>query len=236
MLRCDFGRCAENMQVYTGGMLGDRIDPKPYQTGAAGDLVRVLSGRVQNRPVISIAGESGAGKTEIASELVRLFKNRDVPMVMFQQDDYFYRPPRTNQETRRKNVDHVGPGEVALKLLDSHLAHFKNDPETPLEKPLVVYYENRITSETIDPVAFEAVVVEGTYTSLLSNVDWRIFIDRNYKDTLKDRKQRGREPVDEFSERVLELEHKIISQHKVLAHILVNGDFSVTLVHGAKDN
>ena len=224
------------MQVYTGGMLGDRVNPEPYQTRAAADIVADLAGHIQRRPVISISGESGAGKTEIASELVRLFEGRGVSMFMFQQDDYFHQPPRTNQEARRKNVECVGPGEVDLELLDTHLAHFKNNPKMPLEKPLVVHHENRITSETIDPGAFEAAVVEGTYTALLQNVDWRIFIDRDYKDTLNYRKQRRREPVDDFSERVLELEHKIISKHKAQAHILVNGDFSVTLVYRGKDD
>lgn len=216
-------------------MIGDRVIPKPFQTTAAEDLFAIFDGRVGPRAVIAIAGESGSGKTEIAFELVRFFESRGTPAIMFQQDDYFFYPPRTNEETRKRSLKRVGLGEVNLRLLDEHLGHFKRVPQKRLEKPLVVFYENRITRETIDPAAFEVAVVDGTYTSLLKNVDWRVFIDRSYKETIDDRKQRSREAIDEFSEQVLELEHKIIAKHKTMAHIVVKSDFSVMPVDLDRD-
>ncbi len=216
-------------------MIGDRVIPKPYQTTAAEGLFALLCDHIRDRTVIAIAGESGSGKTEIAFELVRFFEGKKIPAVMFQQDDYFFYPPKTNEAARRKSIKRVGLGEVNLRLLDEHMGHFKRTPQTTLQRPLVIFHENRVTRETIDPMAFEVAIVEGTYTSLLKNVDWRVFIDRSYKDTIDDRKERSRDTVDDFSERVLELEHKIIVRHKTMAHIVVNNDFSLTPVDMDED-
>jgi uridine kinase len=216
-------------------MIGDRVIPKPHQTAAAEELLALLGTRIRDRTVIGIAGESGSGKSEIAVELIRFLEEKKIPAVMFQQDDYFFYPPKTNEEARRRSVKSVGLGEVNLRLLDEHMGHFKRAPESVLQKPLVVFHENRITRETIDPMAFEVAIVEGTYTTLLKNVDWRVFIDRSYKDTIDDRKERSRDTIDEFSEQVLELEHKIIARHKTMAHIVVNGDFSLTPVDMDED-
>lgn len=56
-----------------------------------------------------------------------------------------------------------------------------------------------------------------------------MFIDRDYFDTLEDRRERGREKIDDFTDKVLKIEDKIISRHKARANIVVNKDFSVEL-------
>ena len=73
------------------------------------------------------------------------------------------------------------------------------------------------------------IIVEGTYTSLLKSVDTKIFIDEDYKETLKYRKRRnrGNEVNDPFVESVLETEHKIIAGHKFLADIIITKDYEV---------
>jgi uridine kinase len=73
------------------------------------------------------------------------------------------------------------------------------------------------------------VIAEGTYATLLRNVDTKIFIDRNRLDTLEDRKKRNRrnEVNDPFTEQILITEHKIIAGHKLLADIVVTKDFDV---------
>ena len=48
-------------------------------------------------------------------------------------------------------------------------------------------------------------IVEGTYTPLLK-VDLKIFMERNYHDTLKNRIERARDPLTPFVESVLEIE------------------------------
>ncbi len=209
-------------------MIGDSIIPRPHHTRAAEAIVNLLNDPDDDdRVAVTIAGESGSGKSEIAVELLRLYKERGHSLYIFAQDDYFFYPPKTNDGMRRKDISHVGTSEVNLELLDKHLGQFKKRKTNTLRKPLVVFEEDRVTEETIEPDLFDIAVAEGTYTSLLENADYRIFIDRTHEDTLDDRIARKRDPIDEFSVKVLQIEHEIISKHRSLADIIVRSDFSV---------
>jgi uridine kinase len=212
-------------------MIGDIVVPESYHTSAAEAIFGRLNDRIaEKRRAITIAGESGAGKSEIAQELRRLFAGAGMKAFIFQQDDYFYLPPRSNEENRRKNIRSVGLGEVNLVLMNEHVRRFKFAPNEKMEKPLVIFEENRITKEAIVPAQFDLLIAEGTYTTLLNHADYHVFIDRTYEETQSHRKGRGRDPLDEASERFLEIEHNIIFRHKILAEIIVNKNYSVTWV------
>ena len=60
----------------------------------------------------------------------------------------------------------------------------------------------------------------------MQNVHQHIFIDRNYIDTLESRKKRSREKQDEFLEKILLIEHKIISSFKSKADIIITKDYN----------
>jgi uridine kinase len=212
-------------------MIGDKVIPKPHHTAAAEGVFALLREKVgEKRTTITVAGESGAGKSEIAVEVARLFEAQGVRPLVLQQDDYFFLPPKTNAETRKKNIKHVGLSEVNLALLDEHMRTFKFNPSDAIDKPLVIFDEDRISRETVAPSEYNVLISEGTYTTLLSHGDYHVFIDRNFEETLSHRKARKRDELDEFSERILEIEHGIISKHKRMANIVVNNDYSVTWV------
>jgi uridine kinase len=216
-------------------MIGDRIIPGPAHTKAAENLYEAFKDTLRgDRPVIAIGGESGAGKSEIALELGRFFERGGRPAYIFQQDDYFFYPPKTNQQMRRRNIKHVGLSEVNLRLLDEHIATFKQPKPKHIKKPLVVFDEDRITEETIDPNAFGVGIVEGTYTTLLNHPVRRVFIATAYTDTKDHRADRARDPQDEFLENVLEIEHAIISRHRSIADVIVNPDASITIIQKSK--
>lgn len=178
----------------------------------------------KNLYVISVAGESGAGKSEIAASITEQLNEQDISNYIFQQDDYFVYPPKTNAEQRVKDIKWVGPGEVKIDLIDEHLQKLK-EGETLIEKPLVIFEDDKITTEKVDLAGKQVIIVEGTYTTLLNNADCRVFIDRNYKDTRDSRKERNREKQDDFLERILKIEHDIISKHKELANIVITKDY-----------
>ena len=83
----------------------------------------------------------------------------------------------------------------------------------------------QVASEEMDTGELVVLIAEGTYTSLLKFVDFRIFIDRDYHQTLEARKKRARDKFDAFMMDVLEREHQIISQHKSMADAVVSPDF-----------
>jgi uridine kinase len=201
-----------------------------HRKAAAGIATIILPGlsSTGNRYLVAIAGESGAGKSEIAYALSQVLESEGVRAYIIQQDDFFKYPPKTNARVRENDLGHVGPGEVRIDLLD-HIMSDLSQGATIIRKPLVIFDEDRITEESIDLRGFPVVIVEGTYTSLLRHVHCRVFIDRDYQDTREDRMKRNREKQDAYLEQILEIEHNIISRHKEQANIIISRDFEAFL-------
>lgn len=206
-------------------MIGEKLIIEQIHTDRAKEICEFLIGRVEHRFTITIAGESGAGKSVLAFEIARLLTEEGIKTGILQQDDYFVFPPNTNHEMRRRNLEQVGLYEVKLDFLDSNLRSFKRN-ESLIYKPLVIFDENRITTEELDTESFKVLIAEGTYTSLLKFVNFRIFIDCDYLQTYEARKRRARDKFEPFVEDVLEIEHQIISKHKSLANAVISSDFN----------
>jgi uridine kinase len=212
-------------------MIGDKIHVQPHHTSAAREVFDMLKDKIgEERIAITVAGQSGAGKSEIAHELARFLDADGHRTFVFQQDDYFVHPPKTNHNERLKNIEWVGTQEVHLRLMNEHIEAFKSGKPELLEKPLVVFDEDRITTEKVDLSPFDIVIAEGTYTSLLSAADYHVFIDRDYYDTLEHRLERGRDKIDDFSNQILKIEDAIITKHKQYADFVVNKDYTVAFV------
>ncbi len=184
--------------------------------------------KTSTRYTLSVAGESGSGKSEIAQALAEELGKAGITCTIVQQDDYFVYPPRSNDQTRRQDIGWVGPQEVHLDVLDANLQAFHNGA-TSLVKPLVLYEQDQITEETLDIAGSQVLIAEGTYTTLLKNVNTRTFIDRNYIDTRTHREQRARHEseLDPFIDQVLAIEHGIISAHKARADLVIAADYTV---------
>lgn len=206
-------------------MEGDKLIIKEHHTRIAREIVDILAEQFEDKFVISVGGESGAGKSEIASELSRIMNEDGIVTKILQQDDYFVFPPKTNHEMRKINLRQVGMYEVKLDFLEANLRSFKQGDRT-IYKPLVSYEEDRITTETLDVYTTQALIVEGTYVTRLNFVDRRVFLDRTYLDTEKERRERKRDTIEDFIGKVLETEHRIVSAHKSRADIVVRKDFS----------
>ncbi len=210
-------------------MRGDIIIVEDHHRSAAEQIVAAIKPAVENkdgRYTITVAGESGSGKSETAQAIAEAFDAIGISSAIYQQDDYFVYPPRTNDATRRNDISWVGPNEVRLDLLDEHLAAALAGADL-VEKPLVIYEEDRVDTETLDLTGAKVVIAEGTYTSLLENVDTRVFIARNRLETMEHRRKRGREDFDPFIEEVLTIEHDIISAHRERADVVITRDYDV---------
>jgi uridine kinase len=181
------------------------------------------------RFTMTVAGESGSGKSETGRALADALETRGVPAVVLQQDDYYVLPPKFNDAARRANFEWVGTTEVRLDLLDEHLEAAREGADS-ITKPLVVYAENRIDEETISLDGIQAVIAEGVYTSLCDHADRRVFIARNRLETMEHRMKRAREEFDPFIEDVLTAEHEIISQHRNRADVIITRDYDVEFV------
>ncbi len=180
----------------------------------------------RKKTVIAIGGESGSGKSVTAVCLQEVMAREGMRAGILHQDDYFFLPPQTNHARREDNISNVGVAEVNTLLLQQHINSFKQE-EKILEKPLVHYSQNTLLQETLEIESWDVLIVEGTYALMLDKVDLAIFMERTFRDTLENRKKRAREAFTPFIERVLEVEHSIISATAKRADLLVQKDYSV---------
>lgn len=213
-------------------MKGDIILLEEHHRKAANVIVRKILAKIKNnatRYTITVAGESGSGKSETGKAIADELEKYGIKSVLIGQDDYFHLPPKSNDAKRREDPDWLGPHvEVKLDVMEKNLTDAvagKNE----FSKPLIDYDQNSVEQEEVNLNGIKVVVAEGTYTSLLKNVDTKIFIARNRLDTLEHRKKRNRgdEVNDPFIEQILSLEHKIIAGHKQLANIVITKDYEV---------
>ena len=217
---------------YLNLMKGDILIIDDNHRKAATQVVSFILGDIENsenKYVITVAGESGAGKSEIAASIAEKLKEHNIKSFVFGQDDYFVYPPKTNARQREKDISWVGIQEVHLDLLDQNLeAVLKGF--TSLTKPLVDFDADKIGEEVVNLKDYKVLIAEGTYTTSLKNVNCKVFIDRNKMDTIESRKKRAREKQDEFLDQILTIEHEIISKHKVLADIVISKEFEAKKV------
>jgi uridine kinase len=213
-------------------MKGDVIVLEEHHRRAAGMIVPQIVEKIKNkttRYTITIAGESGSGKSETGQAIVDELEKYGLKSVLLGQDDYFVLPPKSNDAKRRADPEWLGPHvEVKLDVLEQNLKDAING-QAAITKPLVDYHHNSVEEETISLEGVHVVIAEGTYTSLLKHVDTKIFIARNRVDTLahRQKRNRGNEVGDPFIEQVLITEHKIIAGHKQLADFVITKDYDV---------
>ncbi len=205
-------------------MIGDKLVITDYHREAAAKILPAVRRRLAiSGPsvTVSIAGESGSGKSETAHCLSVALAEEGRDCLTLCQDDYFRLPPKSNYKQRMADISWVGIGEVRLDLMEAHVFSLKDHPEKPLSKPLVEYDEDRIGCEIVERGIRDVVILEGCYTTLLSNVEIRVFIDRDFRQTKRSRHVRARDPSSEFLEKVLMIEHLEIATHKNLADIVI---------------
>ena len=189
--------------------------------------------RKPNRYVITVAGESGSGKSETAAALAEALHRNGIAAAILGQDDYFALPPHSNDARRRADPEWLGPHvEVRLEVLQANVDAALAGA-TEIEKPAIDYEANSVGTERLSLGGVRVLIVEGTYVSLLRHVDSRVFILRSRLDTLdhRRRRNRGREAHDPFVEGVLAMEHKIIAGHRALADFILTRDFDVVRVN-----
>ncbi|MBP7273768.1 MAG: hypothetical protein KA974_07990 [Saprospiraceae bacterium] len=213
-------------------MIGDKLTIKKEYYVTAQELLHHICQKIDlcgnQKTVILIAGESGSGKSVSAVCLAEVIQHTcELNTCVFHMDDYFKLPPKDNHEARIHNLQHVGLTEVDFDKLQQHLNEFKLS-EPIIQKPLVFYDDNVIAEETIDVSKISVLIIEGTYAFALQNADYRIFMMPTYIETKQQRLERARESDDLFIEKVLAVEHQIVTAFRHKADVFVHNDYSVT--------
>jgi uridine kinase len=207
-------------------MKGDIVIVQEHHQKVASVIVPMIINNIREKNriyTLTVGGESGCGKSEISLAIANELNKNGIKAIILGQDDYFFLPPKLNSDKRRENSDWLGPDiEVNLDLLEKNLIEAIQG-RSEIIKPLVDYNTNTIEMQVVSLKGIKVIIAEGTYTSLLKNIDTKIFITRDWHLTLEDRKKRsrGNEVRDPFTENILAIEHKY------LADLIVNDDYEV---------
>lgn len=207
--------------------------PGQFDTYAAKKTAKILMHELAaltppHRYVITIGGESGAGKTRIALRLSDILKKNNIPNILMHQDDYFRHPPRKTHMMRQRDLSVVGTSEVKLRLLDRHLKKLKSLKTSRIKKPVIIFDRNMAKEVTLRCGNAKVIIVEGTYATLLKNADLKVFLAPSYRDTHKGRLARGREKIDRLNSRILAIEHRILAHHRNIADVIIEKNLSLT--------
>lgn len=211
-------------------MIGDIIELKEKHLATAKEITAILKEKFSfdkvKKIAIGIAGESGSGKSVTAFAIQKILEDVHLKSFVIQMDDYFKLPPKTNHENRLQSLENVGMHEVNLEMLSRNVNDFKNGI-FEIEKPLVNYNENSISTEKVNTSDYDIMIVEGTYILELEGFDFKVFIDRNYKDTYENRMKRNRDEQSDFVEKVLEIEHQVIRKFKNNADLILGKNYEL---------
>lgn len=176
--------------------------------------------------VIGICGESGSGKSVTAKCLQIELEKSGISSIILHQDSYYKFPPKENHNKRKEDVSWIGTNEVKIDLMQSHINQFKAK-NTSLSVPIVDYEKNTFLQYEANVKDKIVLIIEGVYSFLLNEFDYRIFMARTFKETIEKRKKRSREVYDPFVEQVLQIEHEIILPFKKLANVIIASDYSI---------
>lgn len=177
--------------------------------------------------VISVAGESGCGKTTLSKAIKAILTEKGCEVLLLHQDDYFRLPPKKNHEARLLDFKHIGPQEVRLDLLDEHIGFIKKRLVKEVSIPVMNWKTDTEESIKTNVDNVDVIVVDGTYVSLLKEVDFKIYINTHYTHTRNNRVNRNREEVTDFIESVLKEESAIIKSQAQMASLVLDNQLHI---------
>jgi uridine kinase len=207
-------------------MLGDvlLIDDRHRRAGA--QLLERLRERRAEKLIVTVAGESGTGKSEIAHVLAHGLKSEGRAAKLFHLDDYYRIPPAERAAWRAEHgIQAVGEGEIDWELLAAHLDAFRRGTSTTL--PCIDLLTDQIDELTTSFAGIRVAIVEGLYALATPDADLRVLIDLTYHETRGAELARGKEAQTEQRRQVLEREHRVVQAMRDRADLWITRDYEV---------
>jgi uridine kinase len=211
-------------------MLNDVVTIEKKHTNAAATLFdRVMRDR-KVKYIISISGEVGTGKCEIAHELGRKLIEAGISVKLLHMDNYYFIPPLERHEWRKTNgLEKIGYDEYNWNLINLNLDEFRMNKESVL--PVVDLFTQKVDQLHTDFKGIDILIIEGLYSIKINQSDLRVFIELTYEDTWEEQILTHKEVLDDFRMEVLRHEHKAVQSLKGQADFYIDFDTAGEIFH-----
>lgn len=212
-------------------MLGDVLLISDMHKGASESILGYVLRDLQHKEadykyIVAISGESGAGKSEVSHSLAKLLKAEGIRVKVLHTDNYYKVPPLLRNEWRRtRGYDKIGHDEYDWNLIQRNIQDFKEDRESMM--PCIDIIPDQVDKLITDFRKIDMLVIDGLYAIKTEGVDLRVFIDLTYHETKISQISRGKEPMNEFRLKVLEMEHRGVRSLLPLADLIINKNYDV---------
>ena len=178
------------------------------------------------RYIVSISGESGSGKSELAHTLGKALKENSIRVKVIHSDNYYKIQPLLREEWRRnKGFDKIGIDEYDWVKINRTIRDFKEGQECMI--PCIDQIPEQVDKLITDFGKIDLLIIDGLYAIKTENVDIKIFIDLTYHETKINQIIRMKEAMNEFRLQILEQEHKNVVSLKPLADLIVDKSYMV---------
>lgn len=178
------------------------------------------------RYIVSISGESGSGKSELAHALGKMLKQSSIRVKVIHTDNYYKIQPLLREEWRRnKGFDKIGIGEYDWVKINRTIRDFKDGQECMI--PCIDLIPEQVDKLITDFGKIDLLIIDGLYAIKTKHVDLKIFIDLTYHETKINQIIRMKEAMNEFRLKILEQEHKNVVSLKPLADLIVDKSYMV---------
>ena len=211
-------------------MLGDVLLIAEKHRIAAAAITQIVLKNYFPKMLMAISGESGSGKSELAHCIGKaLVKEHGIRTKIIHSDNYYRVHPHLRTEWRKQHgFEAVGMSEIDWETLNGNITDFKNNRIS--ERPCIDIVPDEPDRLITDFSKIDFLIIDGLYALNAEGVDLGVFIDLTYHETKKAQADRGKEPVNDFRWNVLEKEHTEVMKLKSKARILVEKDYSISLI------
>ncbi|MCF8233059.1 MAG: AAA family ATPase [Bacteroidales bacterium] len=207
-------------------MLGDVLLIEEKHKKAAETIRQKVLGNKKEKMIVTISGESGTGKTELAHSLAKLLQEDGIQAKPLHIDNYYKTHPLEREEWRQKHgIESIGYNEYDWDTIYKNINSFKKGEKA--EMPCVDLVTQQVDKLITDFSNVEMLIIDGLYAIKTENADLNVFIDLTYHETKKAQLKRGKEKVNDYRLQVLEQEHQVVRSLRDRAHLIVNKDYQV---------
>lgn len=211
-------------------MLNDVVIIEKKHTNAAKTLFERVMRDIKPKFIVSISGEVGTGKCEIAHELGRMLIETGLRVKLLHLDNYYLVPPSERNEWREKNgLENIGYYEYDWDLVNNNIDDFRMNKKSVL--PVVDLFTQQVDRLHTDFKNMDVLIIAGLYSIKINQSDLRVFIELTFEDTWDEQLLTHKEKLDDFRVEVLKQEHKAVQSLKPLADFYIDFDSANEIFH-----